>query len=97
MAPKAPKATKKILTFPGSSYAPLVMERCFRAEAFVPFEKNRTEADVQFELSSSSSGEAIPREHQTSFMDHKEGEGILLHSRSVLRMVREKRGMLVRC
>lgn len=41
-------------------------------------DKNRTEADVPFEQSFSSSGEAVLRDHQAAFMDHKEREGILV-------------------
>lgn len=46
-------------------------------------EKNRTEADIPIELTSSASGEAVPRYHQTSFMDHKEGEGNFINPRSI--------------
>lgn len=90
MAPKAPRTTKKILMFPVSTYAPIVIDKPFWTEAFVgkdyfwaQVEKNRTEVDVPFEQSSSSFGEVIPREHQTPFIDHKGGEGMLLHPRSV--------------
>lgn len=53
-------------------------------------EKNRTEADIPLELRSSSSGETIPRDHQTPFMDHKEEQCIWIHPRSVVRMRVEK-------
>lgn len=35
-------------------------------------------------------GEAIPRNHQVPFLDHKDGEGMLNHPRSILRMRVEK-------
>lgn len=53
-------------------------------------EKNIAEAEIPFELTSSSSGEAIPRDHQTPFMDHMGGDGILVNLRLVLRMRVEK-------
>lgn len=53
-------------------------------------EKNKTEANVPFEQSLGSSKKATLCDHQTPFMDHKEGEGILIHPKSVLRMRVEK-------
>lgn len=83
MAPKTSITSKKMLTSPDSTCAPLVMERHFWIEALVvkdyfwaQVENNRTEAVIPFELTSSSSAEAIPRGHQTPFMDHMKGEGI---------------------
>lgn len=62
----APKTSQKMLTFPSSSCA-LVMDKHFWAEALIvkdyfweQVEKNRIEADISFELTSSSSGETIP-------------------------------------
>lgn len=59
-----------MLTFPGSTCAPLVMDRRFRSEELIvkdyfleQVEKNRTDADIPFELTSSSSGEMVPRDH----------------------------------
>lgn len=54
-------------------------------------EKNKTEAAIPFELMSSSSAEVVPQNHQTPFLDHKDGEGIWIHPRSVMRM-RVERG-----
>lgn len=97
MAPKAPKTVKKLLMPTGASHAPIIMEKRFWTETFIvkdyfwaQVEKNRTEADVPFEHFSVSSGSAALRDHQTPFMDHKEGEGIIIHPRSVLRMRVEK-------
>lgn len=53
-------------------------------------EKNKTEADIPFEQSSDSYGSAVPRDHQAPFMDHEEGNGILIEPRSILRMRVEK-------
>lgn len=39
-------------------------------------EKNRAEPDIPLELTLSSSGETVPCDHRTPFMDHKKGEGI---------------------
>lgn len=71
-------APKKLLTFPGSTFAPLVMDRC---EAFVTkdrfcveVEKKSTKAEVPFEQSSSSSSEAIPRDHQVFSWTIKRGK-----------------------
>lgn len=96
MAPKTSKAPKKMLTYPGSTCVPLVMERRFWTKALVvkdyfwdQVEKNKTEVSFPFEQSLSSSGEAT-LEHQAPFMDHKGREGILLHPRSILRMRVEK-------
>lgn len=57
----APKAPKKLLTFPVYTIVPLVLERRFWNMAEVvkdlfweKVEKNRTEPDLPFELSSSS-------------------------------------------
>lgn len=54
-------------------------------------DKNKAEAEFLFELTSSSSSETVPHSHQTPFLDHKEGEGIWIHPRSVMRM-RVERG-----
>lgn len=51
------------------------------------------EADIPFEQSSSSSGESASGKHKTAFRDHKEGKGILINPRSILRMRIEKTGM----
>lgn len=97
MAPKTFRTTKKILMPPGASHASVVMERPFWTEAYVvkvyfwvQFEKNKAEANIPFEQSSGSSLGATPRDHQTPLMDHKEGDWILIHPRSVLRMRVEK-------
>lgn len=49
-------------------------------------EKKKTEGEIPFELMSSSSGKAVPHKHRTPFLDHKEGEGIWIHPRSIMRM-----------
>lgn len=54
-------------------------------------DKNKVEAEFPFGLTSSSSSEAVLHGHQTPFLDHKEGEGIWIHPRSVTRM-RVERG-----
>lgn len=81
-------APRKMLTFPGSSCAPLVMDRVFWSETLIvrdyfweQVDKNKAEAEFPFELTSSSSSEAVPHGHQTPFLDHKEGEGIWIHPR----------------
>lgn len=54
-------------------------------------DSNKAEAEFPFELASSSSSETVPHGHQTTFLDHKEREGISIHPRSVRRM-RVERG-----
>lgn len=49
-------------------------------------DNNKAEAEFPFELASSSLSETVPHGHQTPFLDHKEGEGIWIHPRSVIRM-----------
>lgn len=73
------------------------MDRHFWSEALIvedyfweQVEKNRTEADIPFKLTSSSSRETIPHDHQTPFMDHKEGQGIWIHPRLVMRLRAER-------
>lgn len=91
-------APKKMLTFPGSSCAPLVIPSHLWSETPIvrdyfweQVDTNKTEAEFPFELNSSSSSETIPYGHQTPFLDHKEGEGVWVHPRSVMRM-RVERG-----
>lgn len=55
------------------------MERGFKDHFWTEVEKSGTETEVPFEQSSSSFGEATPRGYHVPFMDHKEGEGILIH------------------
>lgn len=54
-------------------------------------DNNKAEAEFPFELASSSSSKTVPHGHQTPFLDHKKGEGIWIHHRSIMRM-RVKRG-----
>lgn len=82
----APRTPRKLLPFLGTTVTPSIMDRSFWSEALVTkdrfwaeIEKNTTEVEVQFEQSSSSSGEAAPHNHQVPFLDHTEGEGILIH------------------
>lgn len=74
------------------------MERLFWSEVLIvkdyfwgQVEKNKTVAELPFELTSSSSGETVPHNHRTPFLDHKDGEGIWIHPRSIIRM-RANRG-----
>lgn len=62
-------------------------------DVFWAVEQNRTETDIPFEQSSSSSGEISTTKYNVPFIDHKDGEGILIHPRLVLRMKVEKREM----
>lgn len=98
IAPKVSKAPKKMLTFLGSSCVPLIIDRRFWSESLIvrdyfweQVEKNKTGANIPFELTSSSLGETVPCDHQIPFIDHKEGEGIWIHLKSVVRM-RVERG-----
>lgn len=54
-------------------------------------DKNKVETKFPFKLTSSSSSETVPHSHQARFLDHKEGEGIWIHPRSVMRMRVERR------
>lgn len=49
-----------------------------------------TEAQILVERSFNSSGESVFLEYKTPFMDHKEGEGILVNPRSILRIKVER-------
>lgn len=89
---------KKMLSFPGSSCASLVMASYLWSETLIvrdyfweQVDNTKDEAEFPFELASSSSSETIPHGYQTPFLDHKEGEDIWIHPRSVMRM-RVERG-----
>lgn len=93
----APRVSKKLLTYQNSSLALLVRVRRFWHEAEViqdqfwsNVKENKTEAVSPFEQSSSSFEESANAEHNTPFMDYKEGEGILINLRLILRMRIEK-------
>lgn len=44
------------------------------------------EADIPFEQSSSSFKESVDPSYRTPLMDYKEGNGVLISPRSILRM-----------
>lgn len=49
-------------------------------------DEDRTEAQPPFKQSSDSSRKNISSAQRTPFMDHKEGDGIFINPRSILRM-----------
>lgn len=51
----------------------------------------RIEAQVPSEQSFNLSGKSRTPEYMTLFMDHKEGEGIFINTRSILRMRIERK------
>lgn len=51
-------------------------------------EENRIKAQISFEPSSDSSGQSAIPDYKTPFVDHKEGEGVFINPRSILRMTK---------
>lgn len=92
MSPK-----KKIITYPNLKAYPMATSRHIWSECVVVKDlfwklanDNQTEAQIPLEQSSHSYGESATPEYKTLFMDHKEGEGIFVNPRSILRMRRER-------
>lgn len=83
---------KQLLTYPGSKalsvatcrdtwQCPVVKDQFWKIA-----DKDRMEAQPPFVQSFDSLGEKFSSPDRTPFMDHKEGKGIFINPRSILRM-----------